>query len=147
MNNIKKLFTLICRSSSIDRDTNASSVFEIVEEVTLNSVPNIPAPKPEDKVVINFPFELFCLWERKSDIKEVISSNVKVSLTDPSGNEKEQVTFPLQFELNKKRMRSRVKVQGLQFSGYGTYTFNVYLEQKGKFVKVQDVAFDLITNN
>lgn len=143
MKNIKNIFSVLCRSSSIDRDTNLASLIEILEEITITSGLKTENKNIEIGNVINLPFELFTLWERTGDLKETPEAKIKVTVVGPQGGEKEKLNFPLKFESGKKRMRLVIKVPAFEFLGYGTYIFKVYLEQDGKFVQAQETSLDV----
>ncbi|MEK7081015.1 MAG: hypothetical protein AAB902_01325 [Patescibacteria group bacterium] len=143
MKNIKNIFSVLCRSSSVDRNTNLASIIEILEEITISSGLKTENKNLESGNVINLPFELFTLWERSSDLTKELEVKIKVTVVDPQGTEKEKINFLLKFESGKKRMRLIIKVPAFEFFGYGTYFFKVYLEQDGKFIQVQETSLDV----
>lgn len=143
MKKIKNILTLLCRSSSVDRDTNLVSILEILEEITITSNIKIENQDSGKGNILAIPFEIFTVWERSSDVNEELTSKIKITVVNPKGVEKEGVNTPLKFELTKKKMRLRVKVPVFEFFGYGTYLFKIYLEQDSKFVQVQETSFDV----
>src|SRR3989344_280522 len=145
-NNITNIFSLLCRSSSIDRDTNSASILEIIEEITITSDPFVKSDGNRQNNFIPLPFELFTLWERGIVVNEETICKVKISIINPQKIEKEQITVPLKFESGKKRVRLRIKSPGINFSGYGTHSFRIYLEVGGKFVTVKEIPLEIKSN-
>jgi len=143
MKKIKNIWSIICRSSSVDIDTNIISLFEIVEEITITSNLNTPNQISERSNIVPFPFELVSFWERFTDVKDVLSLKMKISVVNPSEEEKEQAQLSFNFPVGKKRMRVRIKVPGLSFTKYGLYTFKIYLEEDNKFNLVQEIPLEI----
>lgn len=144
MKKIKNNLAILCNSSIIDRDSNNVSIFNIIEEINVKPEgifkQNI---KGKEEEIIPFPFEFFTVWERSDDINKELITNIKTSITCPNGEEKEYIEFPFSFELGKKRMRLKIKTGGLPFTGYGTYIFNVFIEENKKFNLVNQIPIDI----
>ena len=144
MKKIKNNLSLLCKSSLVDIDSNNVSIFNIIEEITIKPEGILKQKiKGREEEVIPFTFELFTAWERNDDINKELISNVKTSILCPDGKEREYIEFPFNFELGKKRMRIRIKTGGLPFAGYGTYIFNIFIEENKKFVLTSKISIEI----
>ena len=141
MKNIKNLWSIICRSSSIDRDTNVLSLLDVVEEITITSDLNSGGIKDSD--IIPIPFEFVTMWHRSEIVEKELSINTKITVVGPNGKENVMGPIMLKFENGKPNMRLRVKVNGISFNGFGSYKFKVSMEEKGKFIEVQEIPLEI----
>ena len=131
----------MCRSSSIDRDTNIISLLDVIEEITFSS--DLTSTGIKDLEIIQLPFELVTMWQRDGSIEKELSANIKLVGITPKGKETEIGPIPIIFEKGKPRIRVRIKINGITFNGLGVYKFKVLLEEKGKFVKVQEIPLEI----
>ena len=143
MKKIKNILSVLCRTSAVDKDSNLASLFDIIEEITITSNLKVGGNELDNGNILNIPFEVFTLWEREGDVKEKVSSEIKISVVDPQGKERERALIPLDFESGKKRMRVRVKVPVFEFFGYGIYIFKFYIKEKEKFNLKQETSIEV----
>ncbi len=147
MNKTKNIWSLICRSSSIDIDTNAISLLEIVDEITISSDFKVSdqGPGANNIVNINLPFEIVTVWEQDGDLEKPPEVHGKITLLFGK-EETEILIFPITFEAKKKRIRLRIKFAGLKFRGYGVYKFKVFLKEMEDFNLVQTMDLEVKSN-
>ncbi len=116
---MKNLWSIVAQSSSIDKDNNTLSIFDILEEITFQ----IQGPTPE-QIVFPVNFQLISLWERESAGKP-IEQKIKFVLKDPSGKTLSQNEGLLKMESHHKRTRFKAQFQGLPATGPGTYKYEI----------------------
>ena len=141
MKNIKNLWSIICRSSSIDRDTNIISLFDLVEEITITS--DLKSGSIKNSELIHIPIEIITMWQRSESIEKDLVINVKIVSVSPNGKENNIGPVALTFEKGKPRVRLRVKVGGVVFNGFGQYNFKVLFEEKNKYVEVEEIPLEV----
>jgi hypothetical protein len=144
MRRIKNNFSFLCASSSVDRDSNNLSIFNIIEEISVGRE-NIVQVKVGETFedAIDIPLELVMTWEQVSNIDVPLSSEVKTKILCPNGDEKDYISFPFSFERGKKKLRLRLQTRGLPFAGYGAYIFKIYLNDDKKYILASEIPLDV----
>ncbi|HTR18775.1 MAG TPA: hypothetical protein VMH91_02225 [Candidatus Paceibacterota bacterium] len=119
MISIKNSWAILALSSSIDRDKNSLSLFDILEEITIQ----LAGPVPEQ---FAFPvnMELISLWEREQ-VGENVELKFKFLLKDPNGKILSESEGVLKMEPQHKRSRFRAQFQGVPITGPGVYRFEI----------------------
>jgi len=144
MKKIKNNLSILCKYSVIDKDTNNVSIFNIIEEI--NVKPNgilKQKIKGKEEEIIPLSFEFLTIWERTDNINKELFSRVKTSITCPNSKDKEYIEFPFSFEIGKKRIRLKIQTGGFPFTGYGTYLFNVFIEENKKFNLANQIPIEI----
>lgn len=128
---IRHIWSILCQSSAIDRDSNSLSLFHLVEEITITKEKGTTAEKAEAQKNFRLPvqLELVSLWDRED--AEERSVDAKMQLLDPQGKVLINQTYPLNFEKGKRRLRFRAKMGGLIVSISGEYLFVVSIREGG----------------
>jgi hypothetical protein len=125
---IEHIWSVLCTKSLVDSDTNNISLFEIVDELTVENFTN-PG-------VIKVDYEIVTLWYReKAEKKE--SVEYKINLVTPSGKDKGGPEVECIFKPGILRNRSKVIFKAFPLDEIGSYKFQI-LEKKGggKFKEV-----------
>jgi hypothetical protein len=129
---IEHIWTVICQSSIIDKDTNNISLINILEQLTLT-----PPKIDEGKGAILGNFEIVTFWSR-TNLEKPATGNARIVLYQPSGEIVEQT------DSNKRgpeytidltvfqRVRSRFKFNGIPFLGAGVYQFGIEYKNEGE---------------
>lgn len=126
-NKIEHLWTILAGSSSVDNETNSFSIFNILEEVTIQA--NGQNMDPNEKKNISIPFEIISMWKREDiENKEEITSEVKVSLFDPKGIVVQEMGYKMEMKSQHQRMRMRVKANAITVTKQGEYYFSVKIK-------------------
>jgi hypothetical protein len=141
MKNIKNLWSIICRSSSIDLDTNIMSLLDVIEEITITS--SLDSGTVKDGQMLQLPLEFVTMWQREGGLEKELSANINLVSIGPNGKKTESGPLKLAFEKGKPRVRLRIKSPGVVFNGFGSYKFKVMLEEKEKFVEVQEIPLEI----
>lgn len=123
---IQHIWSVLCKESVINQDDNVISLFGVLEEVnsTVTSIkPNLPRP---EKVTIPFNFELVSYWTK--DLSEEVKMQIKTTIIDPDDKEIANDVKESIFPINMRKLRSRLKVQGLSVTKSGDYSFRISLK-------------------
>ena len=142
---LKHLYSIICRESKIDADTNNLSIVDVYESLQFQAElhEDVHLTRKEgDPILLPFTFEITSAFYREAAEKR-LEADTEVHVFDPNG--KALGTFPAHMVLEKDmhRMRSRIRVQSIALTISGTYHFEVMLTEAGKTKKVGTVPLDI----
>jgi hypothetical protein len=119
---IDHVFSVICHSSAIDRETNVVSIQDVLEQVTIYT-------EETDPIILPIGFEIFSLWVLR-DENIHCKGKLQIFYCNPNDECKNQA----ELEINLSDVlfyRSRIKSSALQLTGPGRYKFLVKLQQEG----------------
>ena len=117
------IWTVPCRFSMTDRETNNMSLIEVLEQFTVPAVP----PKQPNRALVPAIFDVVTLWGRDDDEQEEDSFG-RLSLISPNGET--LLEYPYQIDLREnKRFRSAARIVGVPARQTGRYQFRI--EQRG----------------
>jgi len=122
--NIQHLWTLACENSSIDRDSNNVSLFNILEQVILNEnqVKNAKVKQQRSDITVPVKFQLVSLWHRL-EMNEEEEIETGLEFLSPEGVSLLSRKMVIKFGSGKKRFRFRAKFEGLKITTVGLYHF------------------------
>lgn len=126
---VEHIWSVLCRSSSIDQDTNNATLVNILERLEVK----IPKDNKSEKVFVSIDFELITLWKKNLEGKSMIA-DCEVDIVDPSGVILQKIRHPLEIKSEFRRLRSRIKMDKLQVTSDGDYLFKVWLKLPGESV-------------
>lgn len=140
---IRHVWTVLCLSSAIDRDSNALSLLNILETLAYSRDDNDDEPESE-QVNVPFEFEIVSLWTRNT-FSEPTEGRVQISMINPSGAPPEN---QFEYEVNlvdHVRLRYRVRVAGITITGPGRYEIRVnqWSDELDDWQHVTDVPLDI----
>ena len=152
MKNIKHIWTVLCRSSVVDNETNNISLQDILERLQINvslndkNVNNIP-----EGIIVPFNFEIVTMWAREDfSNKKEIKVDAKIEILDPSGKKLGEMLNNFVMLPEYRRMRNRGKSGNIKLTSSGKYVFRVSAkeENEDKFIEVAEIPLevDLISN-
>lgn len=115
----RHIWSILCQSSSVDRETNRLSLLNILEEISIKK-----DKASEGKFFLPLEFEIVSFLERLDDNRKGdIIQEAEMGITDPSGGVLLKRPFELLFRKGFKRLRNRLKMNGLIITTAGIYTF------------------------
>jgi hypothetical protein len=122
---IEHVWTVLCRDSVIDRDSNNLSLFNVLEQITVHS-----EMEGDEAAVAPIEMEAVSLWSRSDD--DVPAKGVqRLTLLSPSGET--LASGEQEIDLSKhRRFRNRVRFGGLPVKGAGRYIFRVEQKNEGE---------------
>jgi hypothetical protein len=142
---INHIWSVLCKESIINQEDNVMTLYGILEEVTINLVPNSNNPfNQENKVNLPINYEVVSYWVTSKNIKEA-KAKIEIVLLNPKGEELNKLNMDLVIPVNFKRYRSRAKIAGLTVQNEGEYIIKVSIknEDQTKFVKVAEIPLDI----
>ncbi|MDD2680805.1 MAG: hypothetical protein PHE20_01725 [Patescibacteria group bacterium] len=115
-------WSVLCQSSVIDIDSNLLSLYDCLEELNVNT-------QNQPGVAINLPinFEVVSFLS-DNQTKSNRKLTIKAQLLDPKGKQINEFGGQLFFKEGSKRLRSRLKIQGLTLSESGVYIMRLHFE-------------------
>ena len=122
---MKALWAVLCQSSSVDRETNNVSLFNVFEEVRVQAPPE-PATPALPYGAVTSALEFIALF-RRSDINsgERLSGRFRIQTPLGTGSD----PLPIEIDLTSSlRHRVRIRLPALPISGEGTYLFTIEAE-------------------
>ena len=133
-NKLKLLWILACGSSVTDQQSNSLSLFNVIEQVTVNVDPQKKDSFPsKEGIVVPFPFEIVTLLSKSTEEydKDYFFS-AKVSSIDPNGKITGEIPFETKIDKDKKRIRLNIKTDGIKVTIEGGYLFRLSVKAKGE---------------
>ena len=140
------VWSVLCRSSSVDRDSNNISLYEVFEELTVDIGVKKGAQEPKE---FNIPveYEVVSLWTKDNTNKHV-KAEVKIEVVNPADKKNKEFINSFEMPEKMKRMRYRLRIRGLGISSPGYYKFFVYVKEAGEesFRKVAELPLQINLN-
>lgn len=122
-NTVQHIWTVLCKNTITDKDSNNLSINNVVEQINISKKQNIPTTKKERVGNLRIPIqlELITLWSRQDSEERKVDA--KMQLLDPQGKVLIQQPYQLAFEKGKKRLRFRMRMDGIIITISGEYSF------------------------
>lgn len=128
---IKHIWSILCTSSVIDSDTNVISFRDILEHLDVKA--EVKGDKGKEVKYINIPlqYEIVSMWYKK-DKGEDLKGKIELEIVNPEGKVEKNFLQDIELTPGKKRLRSRMKIQGFAISMSGDYIFRVKMKEGGQ---------------
>lgn len=150
---IEHIWSALCQTSLIDTDTNNISLINIVEQLTVSSIPQI-APTTKDGLRVqekgnfeshNIPvtLEITSFFQRHDLSAGELKSDAMLTLLDPKGKILKENPFQIIFPSGAKRLRFRTKLNGMPITVPGEYRFILKIEEGKDFSEVSSLPLDI----
>lgn len=138
---MKNIWSVIFNRAVVDENTNSISLFDCVEEITVNFSKPEDVSVPQKNIPINFT--IISLWS-DNDISKDRKFEYLLEIIDPQGKKiNEFSNFPV-IEKGKKRLRTIVQMNGMGITSEGEYTLVVkYKKDSEKFVVASKIPLDI----
>ena len=118
---IEHIFSVLCSGVSIDAETNAISLFKVLEQLNVFT-------DSEQPLRIPIHFEIISLWTRRSPETPCLG---KTRLTFCTPAEAPKQHAEIQIDLSQAtNYRSRVISDGIELTGPGRYQFIIEVQQE-----------------
>jgi hypothetical protein len=140
---MKHIWSILCRSSQIDIDTNNLSISNVFEQLAVTvDQPNVN--KPSEPINIPLEYEVVSLWTRQ-DLQNKTESEVVLDIVDPKGNTLKSFSQTATMPAKMKRLRTRFRIQGLGLTTSGIYKFIIKLKEADKNTprKVSEIPLEV----
>jgi exopolysaccharide biosynthesis protein len=138
---MKNIWSVISNNAVVDKNTNSISLFDCLEEITVNFSKPEDISVPQKNIPINFT--IVSLWSDK-DISKDRKFEYLLEIKDPENKKiKEFTNFPV-IEKGKKRLRTLVQMNGMGITSEGEYTLIIkYRKDNEKFVIASKIPLDV----
>lgn len=141
---IKHIWSILCRRSVIDSETNNISLYDSLEELSVGiKVKQQNAPLPQ---AINIPidYEVVSFW-MKENIEIHIQADTEIEIVLPNGSTGK--SFPQKIDMPEKmqRIRARYRIKGFGVTMPGTYWFKIKIKEGGEklFRTVSEIPLEV----
>lgn len=120
---INHVWSVLCSTAIIDRDTNLVSLINILEEITVND-------EPKAGGVLPIALDILSLWTR-SNPGEPCRGRSRITLIGPDEKATNQIETEIDLTTHE-RLRARGHFEGLPASEPGINFFQVELQTEGR---------------
>lgn len=138
---VKYVWSVLASSSSVDKQTNNLSLYNLLEELSLLKS-EVAQKQKEAKgafLPVVFPFQLVTLWERAET--GAIEAQAKIQLVDPEGKILTDAIYGFKIEAQQERNRFIANFNAFPFTREGIYEFRTLLKKGDEFIQVGSVSF------
>lgn len=119
---ISHIWSVLCSSSSIDRDTNSLSVLNVIDELTLpaEAFEKFPMSEKQDGRLVPLRHEVLTIWTKNAQFQaKEVSRKVRLKLVGPTGKILGVFPYDLFIPSDKLRMRVRMSFSNFKISPDG----------------------------
>lgn len=127
---MQHIWSILCRSSQIDVDTNNLSINNVFEQLVVTVDPKT-AVKGLKTINIPLEYEFVSLWVKENQEKK-IKAEITLDIADPQGNLLKSFTQSGKMPETMRRLRTRFRIQGLGLTTSGIYKFIVKIKEEGR---------------
>lgn len=145
---INHVWSLLCKSSVIDADTNVISFHDVLEHLNVKVSMKNDSNKKRDYINIPLEYEVVSMWYKKE--KEIsVKGKVELEIVNPKGKVEKIFSQDIELITGKKRLRSRMKIRGFAISMNGDYLFRIKMREEGEksFHIVAQIPFEVDISN
>lgn len=144
---VKHIWSVLCRSTSVDSKTNNISLFDVFESLKVSlSIPKQEKVPPLKKINLPVDYQIVSLWVHDQEKENKIRT--RIIFKNPKGEKTSLVDKDLILPADKKRMRNIIKIQGIALEESGTYTFEIMVktDKDKKFKSVAKLPLEIVIN-
>ena len=120
-------WTVICRSSSIDKESGALSIFNVADNIKVNKKhfeEHISKDGEKERpFIIPAEFEIISMWSKSNP--DFLSLEVKTEVFDPFSESLFRFSYNVSLKEGRQKSRNRSKIKGFKVTGAGLYTVNL----------------------
>jgi hypothetical protein len=144
---IKHIWTVVCKESKVDAETNNLSIIDILENVQFQAQVNGADfnANQGNPIAIPLGMQIASLFFREAKTGEE-SIDVKTKILDPKGKQLGEIDNVVKFQNGLNRMRNIIKFNSLAVTEDGTYLFQVFVREKSGFKNVATIPVDVSLN-
>jgi hypothetical protein len=142
---INHIWSLLCRRSVIDNETNNLSIFDILERLTVEIKIKRGSGDKVTKINIPIEYEIISFWVKAPETKE-FKGGIKLEIISPDGKIEKTFEKPLEIPKDKKRLRSRIRIKGFVAHKEGNYIFRINYKEgaKDRYLKAAEIPLEVI---
>jgi|AMQJ01.1.fsa_nt_gi hypothetical protein len=138
---MKNIWSVIFNRAVVDGNTNSISLFDGVEEITVNFSKPEDISMPQKNIPINFT--VISLWSDE-DTSKRRKFEYLMEILDPQNKKISEFSNISIFEAGKKRLRTIIQINGMAVTLEGEYTIVVKYKMKSdKFIVASKIPLDI----
>ncbi len=142
---IKNIWSILCKQSIIDRETNNLSILDILEEIKVNINPEKSLKIKDIDIPININYEFISLWKRDTS-SSVEKFTLQLSIHDPQKKVIKTFNQEVIFQQGITNHRSIFRISGFLATTSGEYLFKIkVLENQKENYQEIPLKIDIIT--
>lgn len=140
---VKHIWSVLCRRSLVDRETNNISLTEVFEQLGVNVSAKQDGKFP-DTVNVPLEFELVSMWHREVPQKHIRAA-AKVEIINPEGKIVKDLDEKIEMPPTMRRLRTILKIVGFTVEMSGNYIFRVKFKEEGQngYVEVAEIPLEV----
>ena|SRR3990167_4278802 len=131
MKKVAHLWSIMCRNSIVDGETNNLSLLNIIEELRITTE-RVEMLAQKERKAIPIEFEVVTSWRKLLGREKSVSGKAKIELIDPLGKLLHEAFYEVLIKENIERLRSRARYNGFLITVPGEYTFKILLQEEGQ---------------
>jgi hypothetical protein len=137
---MKNIWSILCTRSIIDQRTNALSLIDCVDEltVTFSKLEEMSAAQKNIPIVL----EVVSLWHDEAKETERILPYI-IEIVDPSGQKIGEFKNEAKFEVGKTRLRAITGINGVKLTSEGKYFFKVLIPEGETTKLISEIPIDV----
>ncbi|HVQ44710.1 MAG TPA: hypothetical protein VMT30_07145 [Candidatus Saccharimonadia bacterium] len=135
---IRHLWSILATQSSVDQQTNNLSIFDVMEELTVQLPVDAKLP-----AVVPLKHTIVSLWQKERG-KEV-NFELRIEIVGPNGNKLGEIVQKIKTLPQHRRMRTITQMETFPLVGAGEYTFKVFTSESDTVRTLQsELPLDII---
>ncbi|HEX5456224.1 MAG TPA: hypothetical protein VFW77_02550 [Candidatus Saccharimonadales bacterium] len=139
---VKHIWSILCRESIVDADTNNISANQLYETLQFNVTVDKAEYEKKKKLAGQFNFEIVSLLYRDKPGK-IEELDIELDILDPKDEKLGTALSKIEFKEKYKRVRNRIKFSTIALTSSGTYYFKVYIKKNNKRELVVAIPIDI----
>jgi len=138
---MKNIWSVIFNRAVVDENTNSISLFDSVEEITVNFSKPEDISAPQKNIPVNIT--IISLWSDNNISKDRKFEYI-LEIVDPQNKKINEFSNSPIIEKGKKRLRTIVQMNGMKVTSEGEYTIVIkYKFESDKFVIASKIPLDI----
>ena len=135
----KHLWSVLCRVASVDKESNSLSLFNVIDEITINKAENLEKEEKtismeKEAIIVPIEFVIVTFLERLDGRnQESMMKEAQIEIIDPASHSLLKREFEINFPQGPKRMRHLLKMNGLKITTAGTYKFCIGMRESKEY--------------
>ncbi|HZJ41395.1 MAG TPA: hypothetical protein VFD16_03995 [Candidatus Saccharimonadales bacterium] len=137
---MKNIWSILCTRSIIDQRTNALSLIDCVDELTItfSKLEEMSAASKNIPIIL----EVVSLWHDEAKESERTLAYV-IEIVDPQGKKVGEFKNEAKIEAGKTRLRAITGINGLQLTTEGRYLVKILLQETNELKLISEIPIDV----
>lgn len=115
------IFATLCRGTSVDRQSNNLSIFNVIEQITLTPPKNAQKSELEKIKVVPVEYQLVTFWKAIGGLMPK-TLDIQIDFIDPVGDITQSGSHAIKLDEPKGRLRTIMEIKALKVTQPGDYT-------------------------